>query len=142
MTPQKANIHLKDILASAQTILGSYRLRSRETNIAVNMTPADEADNREVEMTSTMERPRTEAATAISPVQITFDRHELFRELGISILRNREQERGLPSGKIPGYCVKPISRSCPIQWLCQKPIIEFVEFFRDKSITSGKTPSV
>ena len=94
--PQNANIHLNEIWKFDPANFGSYRLRSRETKMEINMMPAADADS-DVEMTSTIEKPRTEAAASISPTQIIIDCHELFRELVISILRNRKQERPLPA---------------------------------------------
>jgi hypothetical protein len=102
ITPQNANIHLNEIWTRERAIVGSYRLRSSDTNMATSITPAADADL-DVETTSIIEKPRTEAATRISPTQIIVDCHELFRELGISILRySKAGEVSPASGKYLG----------------------------------------
>ena len=82
---------------SVRWIVGSYRLNSSDTNIADRTIPAAEADL-ELAITSTTEKPRTEAATRISPAQVIVVCHELFRELGISILRKSGAEETSPVG--------------------------------------------
>ena len=76
-------------------IRGSYRLRSSDTNNATNITPAAEADL-DADITSTIEKLRTEAAIKINPAQVIVVCHELFRELGIWVLRRTGGERGPP----------------------------------------------